>query len=357
MLPGKLIRESVMSEPVSSAEIEDVLSSIRRLVSENSGAIRRGNDPEETPDKLVLTPAFRVDEEDMGADQAPEPEVADGSADHHPADVTDDSHEDDAEGGDAANPDAALDADIDDSIARMAAGAPPSQDATVIQDEVFALEIAQVEAGENGQSELEHRIAELEAVIARSAAEFEPDGSEEEILPEDVVFRHRGDSAGPTGDREEGTAEASEDPDAETASETAPEPDDAEACSEPEIAPEPEPDVPPEVAPENADAGAATHEPDNEAAPEWVAPESDIPGQDWEDLADEAFGGEASVDAAEDGAAGADEAILDEDALRELVARMVREELQGSVGERITHNVRRMVRREIARALSLQSFE
>ncbi|MEJ2021973.1 MAG: hypothetical protein P8X43_08030 [Maritimibacter sp.] len=36
---------------------------------------------------------------------------------------------------------------------------------------------------------------------------------------------------------------------------------------------------------------------------------------------------------------------------------MLREELQGEIGERITHNVRRMVRREIARALSLQGVE
>ena len=84
MLPRKLIRESVMSEPVSNAEIEDVLSSIRRLVSENSGAIRRGPEPEETPDKLVLTPAFRVDEDEAAQDDAPEPEARD-EAEHHDA--------------------------------------------------------------------------------------------------------------------------------------------------------------------------------------------------------------------------------------------------------------------------------
>ena len=53
----------------------------------------------------------------------------------------------------------------------------------------------------------------------------------------------------------------------------------------------------------------------------------------------------------------ADEAVIDEDMLREMVAQLVRDELQGAVGERITHNVRRLIRREIARALTLQELE
>ncbi len=52
-----------------------------------------------------------------------------------------------------------------------------------------------------------------------------------------------------------------------------------------------------------------------------------------------------------------EEAVLDEAMLREMVAQLVRDELQGTVGERITHNVRRLIRREIARALTLQDFE
>ncbi|PIE08804.1 MAG: hypothetical protein CSA74_00345 [Rhodobacterales bacterium] len=52
-----------------------------------------------------------------------------------------------------------------------------------------------------------------------------------------------------------------------------------------------------------------------------------------------------------------DETVVDEAMLREMVAQLVRDELQGTVGERITHNVRRLIRREIARALTLQDFE
>ncbi|WP_171240071.1 hypothetical protein [Ruegeria sp. HKCCA5491] len=47
-----------------------------------------------------------------------------------------------------------------------------------------------------------------------------------------------------------------------------------------------------------------------------------------------------------------DVTALDEAALRDLIAQVVREELQGVLGERITRNVRKMVRREIYRALA-----
>lgn len=49
--------------------------------------------------------------------------------------------------------------------------------------------------------------------------------------------------------------------------------------------------------------------------------------------------------------------VLDEEDLRPIVARMVREELQGELGERITRNVRKLVRREILRALAARDAE
>ena len=52
-----------------------------------------------------------------------------------------------------------------------------------------------------------------------------------------------------------------------------------------------------------------------------------------------------------------DDQLLDEEALRELVSEIVREELQGALGERITRNVRKLVRREIHRALTAQEME
>jgi hypothetical protein len=49
--------------------------------------------------------------------------------------------------------------------------------------------------------------------------------------------------------------------------------------------------------------------------------------------------------------------MIDEDILRALVSDMVRQELQGALGERITRNVRKLVRREIHRVLMSQDFD
>jgi hypothetical protein len=49
--------------------------------------------------------------------------------------------------------------------------------------------------------------------------------------------------------------------------------------------------------------------------------------------------------------------VLDEEALREIIADVVREELQGVLGQRITRNVRKMVRREIRLALAAEDLE
>ncbi|MBY4893038.1 hypothetical protein KUL25_09705 [Rhodobacteraceae bacterium N5(2021)] len=52
-----------------------------------------------------------------------------------------------------------------------------------------------------------------------------------------------------------------------------------------------------------------------------------------------------------------DDGILDEDTLREIIVDVVREELQGVLGQRITRNVRKMVRREIRLALAAEDLE
>jgi hypothetical protein len=95
---------------------------------------------------------------------------------------------------------------------------------------------------------------------------------------------------------------------------------------------------------------------DPEFAPEAVSFDPDEMAAD--DLASESF---ARNWDAEDEAAAApfelDEAVLDEEALRDLVAEIVREELMGTLGERITRNVRKLVRREIHRALTSQDFD
>lgn len=79
---------------------------------------------------------------------------------------------------------------------------------------------------------------------------------------------------------------------------------------------------------------------------------------------DQASGGDALEDQVEDlgyrGAAfglGDDDSVLDEEVLREIIAQVIREELQGVLGQRITRNVRKMVRREIRLALTAEELE
>jgi hypothetical protein len=50
-------------------------------------------------------------------------------------------------------------------------------------------------------------------------------------------------------------------------------------------------------------------------------------------------------------AAGAAPVVVDEELLRRVVTQVLQQELQGALGERITRNVRKLVRREINRAL------
>lgn len=65
---------------------------------------------------------------------------------------------------------------------------------------------------------------------------------------------------------------------------------------------------------------------------------------------------ETVAEAAADADEQAYEAVLDEEMLRDLVGEIVRQELQGPLGERITRNVRKLVRREINRALTNMSL-
>ena len=224
-----------MPDPVKNAEIEDVLSSIRRLVADDAPA------PMEPPaapkaegaEKLVLTPALRIQPQESKVD---EPAKAD---------------------------------------------AAPTDD----WEEVT----------------LEDRIAELEAAVASSDEEYEPDGSEVE-------------ASAPAMD-----LSAFEDDTFELSPEhaVAPEPE-AEAVAEPEVA-------------EMGD------DPVEEAEEEPA---------------------EATSEASEDNVFEDDlSEVFDEEMLRDLVSEFVRKELQGELGERITRNVRKLVRREINRALAARDFD
>jgi hypothetical protein len=253
-----------MSEPMSNHEIEDVLSSIRRLVSEdlrpapkpsNGAPAVTGKAPAEklvlTNDKLLLTPALRVVTE-------PEPPAP-------------------------AKNEAAAPTAVEDVVARLGAA-----------------------------------VAEEDWESPFGDPEVWPGAEVKDEVP---TFVHRArDVAGTFADDviEAPMVSFVED-------------------DEDVVRPEPEP------------AAAALRE---------VVPPQDDPS--WADQAE----AEVIADLA---SAAEDEVIsnlyeepqamtFDEEVLRDLVRDLIREELSGALGERITRNVRKLVRAEIARALALRDF-
>jgi hypothetical protein len=219
---------------MSNREIEDVLSSIRRLVTQGDAAPAQAG-----KGKLVLTPAFRV------AEPQPQPVEAEPSA---PAPA-------------------------------------------------FSLE---------------QTIAELEAAIASFGGPFEPD---------------EGDATAPDTDAQAQPAFVSVRDAPVAPAPTAAEPNttapDAEATAQPALASVREAPVNP--APIAAEATTTAPAPEAEDQP--------VLGED-------------------DG----EDMVFDEAMLRELVTDILREELQGALGQRITRNVRKLVRSEIARALATRDL-
>ena len=306
----------MMSDPRTNIEVEDVLSSIRRLISQDA-AVSQSPSPhrsaaeEAGAQTLLLTPAQRIGEQD-GPD----------------------------EGG-----------DISDELSR-----------------------------------LETTIAEMEAAVAESQVAFEPE------------------QADPLKELPETFDEARFDPE-EQAPDDAPvvfedrQPEEDAVAQMPDRAAFTDDGLPPleeaDLVDEQAEAGA---DPDlqDEA---WAQTTSD----DWaEDLRDEAEGAieslaigaaveelrHLSLEDAQEASSLSDarmssydemraemaleEALdmeleqdaeapedlpFDADDLRGMVAMMIREELQGTLGERITRNVRKLVRREIQRALLSRDME
>lgn len=260
-----------MSEPVSNAEIEDVLSSIRRLVS-NDVVESQDAVADEPAAKLILTADFRVSEPDdapIEGDTAQEAEKSDVEAEASDAgaDTPFEFH----------HTERSTDEDTQTTQAE-----PNQEDTTEDTNEVWQNLAEQTDdaAQDNDDAtpSLESTIADLEAAIGQQDGEWEPDGSdfEEDADAEEVMSE-------PVQDWIDGTAQ--------------------------------------EVGAESAEAVALEDE----------AEDADL------------FGGEESV--------------IDEETLRDMVSDIVRQELQGALGERITRNVRKLVRREINRVLAAQDFE
>lgn len=274
-----------MTDNVVKAGIEDVLSSVKRLVSEEA---RRepGSDPKAAarkPGRLVLTDALRIGKSQKG-DSAPlklEPEY---SAEK------------------SAKPMLLRTCDI------VRAGTPANRDEKgQAPAENPAKESATAASQDNPTVSLSAKIEALEAAIARTEDQWEPDGDSDDAYS--------------------GTPVQSLPWNAEKGF----------AAEKPELQDEPESFV---FVKEAEAAATFVRNPTVTAhEPERVEPETSEP------------------ELAEPQGAETESLPMDEDALRELIADVVRQELQGALGERITRNVRKMVRREIHRALAAQDLE
>ena len=280
-----------MSDPMTNSDIEDVLSSIRRLVSQDQSDAASDTRPDAARDsddagrgRLLLTPAQRVAEaRDAGAS---------------------------ASSG-ANSPSAP------ESASEAAAEEPPPP-----------------EAGETRAS-LEKTIAELEAAVSVYEEEWEPDGSEAAAVP--PAASEDGPEHLAATQMQEPDAQAEPAPPSEAQAPDAPQPDDSAGPAQRE-----QPDnVWPFTVEKRVQGGTAADE----------APVRDPLGAG--NFASTPVTAQLSEPGDEDDL----EAVLDEETLRDLVAEIVREELQGELGERITRNVRKLVRSEIARALASRTLE
>lgn len=307
-----------MSEPVSNAEIEDVLSSIRRLVSEDTRTTIHSRVEEEpsaaAQGRLVLTPSLRVTSDEP--EQLPAEDQAEQIFDVAP---------------DLAEP--AADSDLDEDSAHV--------DEEEVSEKPWSDPGATLyEAAANAEVE-----SDVEDTGETNAHEAEPElhSSDNEACSDDALEE-------PEAVSEVWHKDAQ---DAEDASEYQ-EPKDVGLAGAVEAVGaamaetendqwEPHGDEPPDInVPETE---PLEWQDDDGEADDLSAPTVTYIDDNFDEDADDV---ELFVD---------DEAVLDEATLRELVTDIVREELQGALGERITRNVRKLVRREINRALSVQDLE
>ncbi len=280
-----------MSDPVTNVEIEDVLSSIRRLVAEGNkpnvaakAVAPSVAAPVKPVERFVLTPALRVPEAPVEAD------LPDTQAD-----------DDNAAAGTVKLVDAIL--------------APAAEPLVLKPKAMLSETLVHDNMSPSERASLEATIAELEAAVTFQADdEWEPDGSE----------------TAPNAGFAEVFAALDDDEDAEEAS--------AERVvhlhperAEPTFRHTPVTEA--EADDEDTDYGDEMRDTDDDGMP--------LPDDLDETLAAYIAGGTA----------------LDRAEIRQLVVEVVREELRGDLGERITRNVRKLVRREILHAMQTNTYD
>lgn len=365
-----------MSDAMTNPEIEDVVSSIRRLVSEDVRPTARSEADVQEVGKFVLTPALRVadtvEEQSASDENAPETHAHEAQhlqdegahdAPHHDASHNDAPHD----GGEHHHEDHAHEP-TDESHEHMTDGA--QDDAWSTPQEHDAAQIEETEASDHSDT-----------LVLEGAERIQDDAQDAQEHTDDAQQDHsndhrndlNGDSADENSDDHvEETAAAPTDEEAQDWQDEAQNSQSLEdRIADLEAAVGAQPDEwEPDGSEEETSAGpSATILQYSQSgfgagaaslSAAFDDPNADPELRDGESFDANDFGDEEDdlVDLVTAAAIATNEdAILDEAALRELVGVIVREELQGALGERITRNVRRLVRREVQRALSLREFD
>jgi hypothetical protein len=304
-----------MSDPVTKAEIEDVLSSIRRLVSSDGRAQPRLAEAAQpatppvtpAPDRLVLTPALRVAEPDAAPAKTARPADPDDAAPD--ATAEDQSNE----------PWRDADATLFATARIVATPKPEPAPGYVAEDRPDPsgnADAARFDPARDDDDPIDPPQTEADGPVPGAVADPAwdanagdgTDTSRVESLSAKIQALEL--AIGRTRDRWEPDGVGGDDDYAGTTVETIEWEDHSEA-------------------PDDDDA----------AGPIPERPRARAEIDDRPDFSAE------------------DDSFLDENSLRELVADIVRQELMGALGERITRNVRKLVRREIHRALTAQELD
>jgi hypothetical protein len=365
-----------MADPVKSDEIEDVLSSIRRLVTEHQPPVDVAdtNEPGLAADKLVLTPALRVtDPEDPWVPITAQSDLSDEEADLPRSEGIDWAEELWGDENSGADPDydPQLRADIWDGADTVAEPAPEVAPEPVMPEPVVAE--AAVEPDESlflPSDEAEDAVGDIieaEGFTASAPELLDVTGDSQATEEEAPLAFIRSSSSVVDYEPEEGNtavpddeppvatlelaearaaqmavagvlSEVTADP-AESALETIEMPNEADVAAEAEPAVE-----------------HSAISDDDMDAPDFLAEDAPDPVPETRTGADDSSTvedlGESPFSFPDD-----DVSFVDEDTLREIISEVVREELQGQMGKRITRNIRKLVRREIRIALATDELE
>lgn len=313
-----------MSDPVTNVDIEDVLSSIRRLVTEEvRDEARKVTRVAEPGSRLLLTPSLRV------VDRGPEysepqksphtSEATSRTTSDHFADVNAIEADELTMSAPSGSASGGSKPETEPADAAATAAKPLVLSEKIQEPSKGVASLTSFDSGKTAEPEmalenfvfssrhaelrsrsdtLKAKIKALEAAIAETPGPWEPDGSgiDDDAVPVPDALPWRDD-----------VAEVNDASDDHTTREAS-----VLSTEEAEGSGIPADQEPPEV------AGPSTIVDDMEAEQA--------------------------------------ESILDEDTLRQMVAEIVRTELQGVLGERITRNVRKLVRQEIQRALAAQEL-